>query len=76
MYGYSICMSCVNFDLYEIDDQKWECKCNKGRKLKKATKRKQSCLDFEKHKTKLPWWYANIGEYPEIKDFKKIHEDR
>jgi len=69
-YKYSICMSCKYFDIYEIDNGEYECRCDKGRKLIKP---EEKCSGYLKS-WKLPHWYLEVSGFPEMKPLREILE--
>jgi len=67
-YKYSICMSCKSFDIYEIDNGEYECRCDKGKKLKKP---EESCSYYSKS-WELPHWYFEVSGFPEMKQLREV----
>lgn len=72
---YSICMSCIHFDILKKDNEEYECECNKGNKIITAEEKKKNCPDYIKAQ-KLPSWYFEVSGFPEIEPFKKVFERR
>lgn len=66
-------MGCIHFDIYKKDNEEYECKCDKDKKLIIATVEKQNCSDYIKVQ-KLPNWYFEVSGFPEIKPFKEVFE--